>query len=144
MAESYARGQAAKRRASLKEARANRLKLYWAGYVPPKPSFLGTRAITSYDLADLARYIDWTPFFHAWELKGTFPRILHDDKYGEAARQLYEDAQAMLSQLISEKWLTGNGVVGFWPANSIGDGMELSGHESRNPRVANVATTPPP
>ena len=94
MAESYARGQAEKRRASLKEARANRLKLDWAGYAPPKPSFLGTRAFASYDLADLARYIDWTPFFHAWELKGTFPRILHDDKYGEAARQLYEDAQS--------------------------------------------------
>ena len=88
MAESYARGQADKRRVSLSAARGNRLKLDWAGYAPPKPSFLGTRAFKSYDLGELARYIDWTPFFHAWELKGTFPRILDDDKYGEAARDL--------------------------------------------------------
>ncbi len=140
MAKSYARGQAEKRRASLKEARANRLKLDWAGYVPPKPSFLGTRAFTSYDLADLARYIDWTPFFHTWELKGTFPRILHDDKYGEAARQLYEDAQSMLSQLIREKWLTANGVVGFWPANSVGDDIEIYADEARKKRIATLHT----
>ena len=89
MAESYARGQAEKRRTSLADARANKLKLDWASYTPPKPSFLGTRSFNSYDLAELARYIDWTPFFHAWELKGTFPRILKDDKYGEAARALY-------------------------------------------------------
>jgi 5-methyltetrahydrofolate--homocysteine methyltransferase len=140
MAESYARGQAEKRRASLKEARANKLKLDWAGYTPPKPSFLGTRAFASYDLADLARYIDWTPFFHAWELKGTFPRILHDDKYGDAARQLYEDAQSMLSQLIREKWLTANGVVGFWSANSVGDDIEIYADETRTKRIATLHT----
>ena len=140
MAESYARGQADKRRASLQQARANRLKLDWAGYVPPKPSFLGTRAFASYDLAELARYIDWTPFFQAWELKGAFPRILDDDKYGEAARQLYEDAKAMLSQLIREKWLTASGVVGFWPANSTGDDIELYADETRKKRVATLHT----
>ncbi len=140
MAESYARGQADKRRASLQQARANRLKLDWAGYVPPKPSFLGTRAFASYDLAELARYIDWTPFFHAWELKGAFPRILDDDKYGEAARQLYEDAKATLNQLIREKWLTANGVVGFWPANSTGDDIELYADETRKKRVATLHT----
>ena len=140
MAESYARGQADKRRASLQQARANRLKLDWAGYVPPKPSFLGTRAFASYDLAELARYIDWTPFFQAWELKGAFPRILDDDKYGEAARQLYEDAKAMLSQLIREKWLTASGVVGFWPANSTGDDIEVYADETRKKRVATLHT----
>jgi 5-methyltetrahydrofolate--homocysteine methyltransferase len=140
MAESYARGRAEKSRTSLADARANRLKLDWAAYVPPKPSFLGTRAFRSYDLAELARYVDWTPFFQAWELKGTFPRILNDDKYGEAARNLYEDAQTLLKQLIQEKWLTANGVVGFWPANSVGDDIELYTDETRSKRLATLHT----
>jgi 5-methyltetrahydrofolate--homocysteine methyltransferase len=140
MAESYARGQAEKRRASLQDARANKLKLDWTGYAPPKPSFLGTRVFESYDLAELARYIDWTPFFHAWELKGTYPRILEDDKYGEAARHLFEDAQAMLKQLIAENWLTANGVVGFWPANSVGDDIALYADDTRKKRLATLHT----
>ena len=138
--ESYARGQAEKRRTSLADARANKLKLDWAGYTPPKPSFLGTRSFKAYDLAELARYIDWTPFFHAWELKGTFPRILKDDKYGEAARPLFDDAQAMLKQLIAEKWLTANAVVGFWPANSVGDDIELYTDDTRTKRLATLHT----
>jgi 5-methyltetrahydrofolate--homocysteine methyltransferase len=140
MAESYARGQAEKRRVSLQQARANKLKLDWAGYVPAKPTFLGTRAFKAYDLAELARYIDWTPFFQAWELKGAFPRILDDDKYGEAARPLYDDAKAMLKQLIEEKWLTANGVVGFWPANSVGDDIELYTDETRTKRLTTLHT----
>ncbi|HSD92143.1 MAG TPA: methionine synthase [Methyloceanibacter sp.] len=140
MAESYARGQAEKARASLAEARANRLKLDWANYPPPKPAFLGPRTFKAYDLAELARFIDWTPFFHAWELKGAYPRILKDDKYGEAARQLFDDAQAMLNQLIAEKWLTANGVVAFWPANSVGDDIELYTDETRSKRLATLHT----
>ena len=140
MAESYARGQAEKVRTSIAEARANRLSLDWAGYTPPKPIFLGMRAFKAYDLAELSRYIDWTPFLHAWELKGTFPRILEDDKYGEAARNLYEDARAMLKQLIEEKWLTANGVVGFWPANSVGDDIELYTDDMRSKRLAVLHT----
>ncbi len=138
--ESYARGQAEKRRTSLADARANKLKLDWAGYTAPKPSFLGTRSFKAYDLAELARYIDWTPFFHAWELKGTFPRILKDDKYGEAARPLFDDAQAMLKQLIAENWLTANAVVGFWPANAVGDDIELYTDDARTKRLATVHT----
>ena len=138
--ESYARGQAEKRRTSLADARANKLKLDWAGYTAPKPSFLGTRSFKAYDLAELARYIDWTPFFHAWELKGTFPRILKDDKYGEAARPLFDDAQAMLKQLIAEKWLTANAVVGFWPANAVGDDIELYTDDTRTKRLATLHT----
>jgi len=138
--ESYARGQAEKARTSIADARANRLKLDWAAYTPPKPTFLGTRAFKAYDLAELARYIDWTPFFQAWELKGAFPRILEDDKYGEAARHLFDDAQAMLKQLIAEKWLTANAVVGFWPANSIGDDIELYTDDTRTKRVAVLHT----
>jgi 5-methyltetrahydrofolate--homocysteine methyltransferase len=140
MADSYARRQAEKARTSIADARANRLKLDWTSYTPPKPTFLSTRAFKAYDLAELARYIDWTPFFQAWELKGTFPRILDDDKYGEAARNLYDDARAMLKQLIDEKWLTANGVVGFWPANSLGDDIELYTDERRTRRIAVLHT----
>ena len=140
MAESYARGQAEKSRTPLAQARANKLNLDWAGYTPPKPSFLGTRTFQSYDLADLARYIDWTPFFQAWELKGQYPRILTDDKYGEAARPLFEDAKTMLKQLIAEKWVTANAVVGFWPANSVGDDIELYADETRKAPLATLHT----
>jgi len=140
MAESYARGQAEKARTSIADARANKFKLDWLGYTPPKPSFLGTRDFRAYDLAELARYIDWTPFFHAWELKGTYPRILQDDKYGEAALQLFDDAQVMLKQLIEEKWLTANAVVGFWPANSVGDDIELYTDDTRKKRLATLHT----
>ncbi len=140
MAESYARGQAEKVRTSIADARANKLKLDWTGYVPPKPTYLGTRSFKSYDLAELARYLDWTPFFQAWELKGTYPRILKDDKYGEAARHLFDDAQAMLKQLIQEKWLTANAVVGFWPANSVGDDIELYTDDTRRKRLATLHT----
>jgi len=140
MAESYARGQAEKSRTPLAQARANKLKLDWTGYTPPKPSFLGTRTFHAYDLAELARHIDWTPFFQAWELKGQYPRILQDDKYGAAARPLFDDAQAMLKQIIDEKWLTANAVVGFWPANSVGDDIELYADETRGTPFATLHT----
>jgi 5-methyltetrahydrofolate--homocysteine methyltransferase len=140
MAESHARGRAEKARTSIADARANRLKLEWTSYLPPRPSFLGTRVFTSYDLAELAKYIDWAPFFQAWELKGQYPRILQDDKYGEAARHLFEDAQAMLKQLIEEKWLKANAVVGFWPANSIGDDIELYADDGRAKILATLHT----
>jgi 5-methyltetrahydrofolate--homocysteine methyltransferase len=140
MAESYARSQAEKARTSIGEARANALKIDWSGYTPPKPTFLGTRAFKAYDLAELARYIDWTPFFQAWELRGAFPRILEDDKYGEAARHLYGDATAMLKQLIAEKWLTASGVVGFWPANSVGDDIEVYADDARKKRLTTLHT----
>ncbi|MGI8725263.1 MAG: methionine synthase [Methyloceanibacter sp.] len=140
MAASYARGQAEKVRTSLKDTRANRLKLEWSGYVPPRPSFIGTRVFANYDLSELARHIDWSPFFQAWELKGQYPRILQDDKYGEAARPLFDDAQAMLRQIIEEKWLVANGVVGFWPANSIMDDIELYADETRSKPIATLHT----
>ena len=104
------------------------------------PAFSARAASKAYDLAELARYIDWTPFFQAWELKGAFPRILEDDKYGEAARPLFDDATAMLKQLIAEKWLTANGVVGFWPANSVGDDIEVYADETRKTKIATLHT----
>ena len=140
MAESHARGRAEKTRTSIADARANRFKLDWKAYQPPKPTFLGTRNFHGYDLAELASYVDWTPFFQAWELKGQYPRILQDDKYGEAARNLFDDAQAMLKQLIAEKWLKANAVVGFWPANSVGDDIELYTDESRSKVLATLHT----
>jgi 5-methyltetrahydrofolate--homocysteine methyltransferase len=140
MAESYARGQEEKNRAPLAQARANRFQPDWSGYQPPKPTFLGTRAFEDYDLAELAAHIDWTPFFSSWELRGQYPRILKDDKYGEAARHLFDDAQAMLKKIIAEKWFKPAGVVGFWPANSVGDDIELYTDDSRKDVLTTLHT----
>ena len=141
VAAAHERGRAAKSRMSLAAARANRLKLDWRSYQPPKPSFTGTRALRNYDLATLIPHIDWTPFFSAWEMKGTFPGILSDNRYGNAATALYEDAQAMLRRIAEEKWLTANGVIGFWPANTVGDDdIALFGDEEREARVATLHT----
>ncbi len=136
IAEAHARGRDDKRRLTLAEARANRFAPDWTGYAPPRPSFLGTRAFASHDLADLVPYIDWTPFFSTWEMKGSFPAILEDDRYGEAARSLYADARAMLHQMVEERWLTASGVVGFWPANAEGDDIVLFRDEDRRERLA--------
>jgi len=121
IARNHAQSRAPERRLSLFQARANKLKLDWSSYTPPRPSFFGTRVYDNYDLAELVRYIDWTPFFQTWELAGKFPSILEDEKVGEAARSLYGDARAMLTRIVDEKWLTARAVVGFFPANQIGD-----------------------
>ena len=106
---------------SLPQARAKKLKLDWDTYVPPVPRFLGVRTFEDYPLAELLPYIDWMPFFNAWEFAGKFPDILRDPLVGEAASALYADATRMLGQLIEEKWLEARAVVGFFPANSSGD-----------------------
>ena len=106
---------------SLPQARARKFKMDWPNYVPPVPSFLGVRAFDDYPLAELLPYIDWMPFFHAWEFAGKFPDILEDAVVGEAASGLYADATRMLRQLIEEKWLRARAVVGFFAANSSGD-----------------------
>jgi 5-methyltetrahydrofolate--homocysteine methyltransferase len=106
---------------SLPQARAKKLKLDWPNYVPPVPSFLGVRTFDDYPLAELLPYIDWMPFFNAWEFAGKFPDILQDPVVGEAASALHADATRMLGQLIEEKWLKARAVVGFFPANSSGD-----------------------
>jgi len=108
---------------TLEKARANRTPIDWAGYTPPVPAQgTGVREFLDYDIAELREYIDWQPFFNAWEMKGRFPDILNNPASGEAARKLYEDAQEMLDTLITEKWLTANGVIGFFPANAVGSG----------------------
>ena len=104
-----------------RDARKNALKLDWASYQPPKPCFLGTRVFEDYSVAELIDYIDWSPFFSTWELTGKFPAILDDEKFGEAARALYEDARAMLDKIVEENWFRAAAIVGFWPANSDGD-----------------------
>jgi 5-methyltetrahydrofolate--homocysteine methyltransferase len=106
---------------SLSQARAKKFKIDWAAYTPPVPTFLGTRTFDDYPLQELLPYIDWMPFFNAWEFAGKFPDILQDAVVGEAARSLYADATRMLNTLIAEKWLKARAVVGFFPANSVGD-----------------------
>ncbi|HPZ95941.1 MAG TPA: methionine synthase [Mycobacterium sp.] len=117
---------------TLEKARANRTPIEWDGYTPPVPAQgLGVRVFEDYDLAELREYIDWQPFFNAWEMKGRFPDILNNPASGEAARKLYDDAQEMLDTLIKEKWLRANGVIGFFPANAVGDDIEVYTDETR-------------
>ena len=138
--EQYARGQEVKARASLPAARENRFRPDPAMPLPPAPSFLGVRAFDSWDLQDLADHIDWTPFFASWELIGRYPLILEDEIVGEAARDLFKDAQAMLKRIVDEKWFTARGVVGFWPANAVGDDIAVYADESRTEEIARFHT----
>jgi 5-methyltetrahydrofolate--homocysteine methyltransferase len=131
VAEAHERSEREKQRLPLARARANAHRIDWAAYTPPRPSFLGTKIFESWDLAELARYIDWTPFFQTWELKGRYPKILDDEKQGPAARQLFEDAKNMLEKIIAEKWFAPKAVIGFWPANTVGDDIRLFTDESR-------------
>ncbi|WP_369927470.1 methionine synthase [Xanthomonas sp. NCPPB 2632] len=109
----------------LTKARAQRYQGDWAAYTPPEPRQPGITVFDDYDLAELRRYVDWSPFFNAWELAGKFPAILTDEVVGTQASELYADAQAMLDRLIAEKWLTAKGVIGFWPAAQVGDSIEV-------------------
>ncbi len=137
--EQFARGQEAKNRTPIAKARANAHPVDWAAQPTVKPSFIGVRAVEG-DLADLARHIDWTPFFASWELVGRYPAILQDDIVGEAASDLFRDAQAMLAQIIEEKWFTAKGVVGFWPAQAVGDDIAVFPDESRTAELARFHT----
>jgi len=140
MREAHARKEAGKARITLAEARANAMKTDWGKAVPLRPSFLGRRSFNGFDLARLVDVIDWTPFFQTWEMKGRFPRILDDNVYGVEARKLYDDAQEMLKRIVDENWLTANGVVGFWPAASIGDDIEVYADETRKEPIAVLHT----
>ena len=117
---------------SLADARRARVAIDWAAYVPPRPKFIGRRAFKNYDLAEIAKFIDWTPFFQTWSLFGHFPAILDDKVVGEQARKVYADGVAMLRRVIESRWLTANGVVGFYPANTVNDDdIEVYRDESR-------------
>ena len=113
------------------EARANRLAIDWDDHVIASPWFVGRRYLDDVPLAEIAKYIDWTFFFSAWELKGRFPAILEHPTYGAAARELYDNAQTLLKQIIDDKLLAASGVYGFWPANTIGDDIVVYADDSR-------------
>ena len=106
---------------SLADARAAKPKIDWLAYTPPRPKFIGRRLFKNYDLSELAQFIDWTPFFQTWSLFGQFPAILDDKVVGEQARKVYADGQAMLKKIVEGRWLTANGVLGFYPANTVND-----------------------
>ncbi|HSH89744.1 MAG TPA: methionine synthase, partial [Ramlibacter sp.] len=116
----------------LAKARANKTPIDWASYTPPAPKFIGRRVFRNFDLAELAKYIDWGPFFQTWDLAGPFPAILRDEVVGTEAVRVYADAQRMLKRLIEGRWLTASGVMGLWPANSVNDDdIQLYADESR-------------
>ena len=128
----YEARQKSKNYHSLEAARSNKLSLDWAKPIVPPPSFLGNKYFEDYPLADIRPFIDWTPFFYTWELRGQYPKILEDPKKGEEARKLYEDAQRMLDQIIEEKWLTARAVIGLYPANTVNhDDIEVYKDETR-------------
>jgi len=118
LAEDFGNKKSTKQYLSFAEAQANNVKINWTNYEPPVPAFTGTKVFKAYDLADVRKYIDWQPFFIAWEMHGKFPQILNDSIIGTEATKLYNDANILLDQIIKEKWLTAQGVIGFWEANT--------------------------
>ncbi len=134
------RAQADKKRLKLADARANAVTIDFTRTPPKKPAFLGTKTFKAYDLAELAEYIDWTPFFQTWELTGRFPAILDDEKVGEVARALYDDARKMLDRVIKEKWFTAQATIGFWPANADGDDITVYADDTRQQPIATFHT----
>jgi len=116
----------------LEEARKAKPQIDWQNYTPPKPKFIGRRTFKQYDLSEIEKFIDWTPFFQTWGLFGQFPAILDDKVVGEQARKLYEDGKAMLKKVIEGRWLTASGVVAFYPANTVNhEDIEVYKDESR-------------
>jgi 5-methyltetrahydrofolate--homocysteine methyltransferase len=122
----------------IEEARRHAFRIDWSGVTPPRPSFLGVREYRDYPLAPLVERIDWTPFFATWELKGRYPAIFDDSKVGEAARSLHADAGALLARIVDENLLRASGAVGFWPANAVGDDIELYASDERSEVAAVV------
>ena len=116
----------------LAKARANATPIDWASYTPPAPKFIGRRVFKNFDLAELAKFIDWGPFFQTWDLAGPFPAILKDEVVGTEAVRVYADAKRMLTRLIEGRWLTASGIIGLYPANSVGDDIEIYTDETRS------------
>ena len=118
------------------EARAHPAPVEWGGYTPPRPNVPGITVFEDYSLAELVEYIDWTPLFQTWELQGTYPKILDDATVGETARSVFSDAQEMLRRIVDERWLRARGVIGLWPANAVGDDIEVyTGDDRREVRA---------
>ncbi len=127
----HASRQADKKLISLAEARQNSVQINWETSEMRKPQFVGNQYFVEYDLVELAKYIDWTPFFQTWELAGKFPAILEDEVVGKEATDLFADAKKMLNRILNEKLLKASGVIGFYPANSVGDDIEVYTDETR-------------
>ena len=126
--EDFGNKRSAKLYLRYEESQRNAAKMDWDSFKPKVPSFTGTRILDNYPLSEIATYIDWQPFFIAWEMHGRFPAILHDEVIGNEATKLYQDAKTLLKQIIKEKWLNAKGVVGFWPANKVtADTIEVKG-----------------
>jgi 5-methyltetrahydrofolate--homocysteine methyltransferase len=136
VSDAHARSELDKQRLPLAKARANPFRIDWSGYQPKKPSFTGVRVYSSYEVADLVPYIDWTPFLQTYEFKGRYPAIFEDPAQGPAAKALFDDAQEMLKQIVAERWFNPKAIIGFWPANSVGDDITLFTGESRSEKLA--------
>jgi 5-methyltetrahydrofolate--homocysteine methyltransferase len=129
-----------KRFIGINEARNFKLQINLNGSMPPKPTFLGIKVFESFPLDELVPYIDWTPFFHTWELRGSYPKIFNDQYVGQEAKKLFDDAQQLLNKIVCEKLLRANAVIGFWPANNVGDDIELYTDESRTEVLTRIHT----
>jgi len=129
--EDYAKRKAEKNLIPIEKARENKFVIQWEKTKITKPSQIGVISLNSYPLTILKNYIDWTPFFQTWELKGKYPSIFEDKNVGDEAKKLFDDANKLLDKIISEKLLTANAVIGLFPANSIGDDIEVYVDESR-------------
>jgi 5-methyltetrahydrofolate--homocysteine methyltransferase len=124
----------------IEEARLRRTPIEWSGYAPPRPSFTGLRVFDPFPLHEVVPYIDWSPFFATWELRGTYPRIFQNEVWGQRARELYDDAQRLLARIVDERLLTARAVIGFFPAASVGDDIELYADESRSCALSTLHT----
>jgi 5-methyltetrahydrofolate--homocysteine methyltransferase len=138
-AEAHANKKSDKRYVTLEEARGSKFQIDLT-QVAPKPAFTGTKVFSAYPLADLVPYIDWTPFFHTWELRGSYPKIFDDKFVGVEAKKLFDDAQVLLNKIVKENLLQANGVIGFWPANTVEDDIELYTDETRTQVLSRIHT----
>ena len=129
-----------KRYLGIEEARNLKFRISLDGDIAPRPLVSGTKVFESYPLNELVPYIDWTPFFHTWELRGSFPKIFEDKYVGIEAKKLYDDARVLLTKIVDEKLLRASGVIGFWPANSVGDDIELYTDDTRATLLTRIHT----
>ncbi|MFD0751903.1 methionine synthase [Mucilaginibacter calamicampi] len=137
--EAHANKKSDKRFVTLEQARADKFQIDLKK-VAPAPSFTGTKVFEAYPLTELVPYIDWTPFFHTWELRGSYPKIFEDKFVGDEAKKLFDDAQVLLKEIVDNKLLRANGVIGFWPANAVGDDIELYTDVSRTQLLSRIHT----